>query len=69
MKTNQLTTKESVYLTYAYVSISAFVLMVVNSIIGNLEKAIEFNPIVSLAIILNMVTLISFHYYKKKHSA
>jgi len=65
MKTDKLTTKESVYLMYAYVSISTFVLMLISKITGNLERALNFNPIVSLAIVLNMATLISLYYYKK----
>jgi len=68
MKTKNLSTKESVFLLYAYVSISAFLVMTVSEItknIENVEKTIEFNPFVSLAIVLNMVTFASFYYYKK----
>jgi hypothetical protein len=68
MKNNTLTAKESVYLIYSYVSISAFLVMLVSTITKNLEnveKTIEFNPIVSLAIVLNMVTLTTLHYYRK----
>ena len=68
MKTNNLTTKQSVFLLYAYVSISSFLVMAVSEItknIKNVEKTIEFNPIVSLAIILNIVTFATLYYYKK----
>lgn len=68
MKTDQLTTKESLFLLYAYVSISTFVLMAVSKITDNLEKALDFNPIVSLVIVLNMATLISLYYYRKSHA-
>ncbi|WP_268848360.1 hypothetical protein [Flavobacterium aestivum] len=68
MKTEQITTKESVYLIYAYVSIASFVLMVVSKITENLGKALDFNPIVSIIIVLNMVAFISLYYYKKKHN-
>ena len=68
MKTNNLTTKQSVFLLYAYVSISSFLVMAVSEItknIKNVEKTIEFNPIVSLAIVLNIVTFATLYYYKK----
>jgi hypothetical protein len=68
MKNNTLTAKESVYLIYSYVSISSFLVMLVSTItknIENVEKTIEFNPIVSFAIVLNMITLATLHYYKK----
>lgn len=68
MKTDQITTKESLYLVYAYVSISTFVLMAISKITENLEKALNFNPIVSLIIILNMIVFISLLFYKRKHS-
>jgi hypothetical protein len=68
MKTNNLTTKVSAYLIYTYISISAFLLMAVSKITENIdstEKALDFNPILSIVIILNMVTVASFFYYKK----
>ena len=65
MKTEQITTKESFYLIYAYVSIASFVLMAVSKITENLEKALYFNPVVSIVIVLNMVAFISLYYYKK----
>lgn len=68
MKTEQITTKESVYLIYAYVSIASFVLMTVSKITENLEKALHFNPVVSIIIVLNMVIFIALYYYKKKHN-
>ncbi|WP_281227343.1 hypothetical protein [Flavobacterium aquiphilum] len=68
MKTDQMTTKESVYLIYAYVSISSFVLMTISKITDNLEKALNFNPFVSLLIILNMIVFISLFLYKRKHT-
>lgn len=68
MKTEQISTKESLYLIYAYVSIASFVLMTVSKITENLEKALYFNPIVSIIIVLNMIAFISLYYYKKKHN-
>lgn len=68
MKTNNLTTKESVYLLYTYVSISIFLVLIVSMVtknIDNCEKTIDFHPIVSLIVVLNMVTLGTFNYYKK----
>jgi fumarate reductase subunit C len=68
MKTKNLTTKVSAYLIYSYVSISAFLLMAVSKITENIEsteKALDFNPILSVVIVLNMVTLASMYYYKK----
>ena len=68
MKTTKLSTKESVFLLYSYVSISVFLVMTVSEVtknIENVEKTIEFNPFVSLAVLLNMVTFASFYYYKK----
>jgi hypothetical protein len=68
MKTNNLTTKESVYLLYTYVSISIFLVLIVSMVtknIDNCEKTIDFHPIVSLIVVLNMVTLATFNYYKK----
>jgi len=68
MKTNNLTTKESVYLLYTYVSISIFLVLIVSVVtknIDNCEKTIDFHPIVSLIVVLNMVTLATFNYYKK----
>lgn len=69
MKTDQITLKESLYLIYAYVSISTFVLLAISKITENLGKALDFNPIVSMLIVLNMVLFISLYYYKKKHSS
>lgn len=68
MKTDQITTKESVYLIYAYVSISTFVLLAISKITENLGKALDFSPIVSLVIVFNMAAFISLYYYKKKHN-
>jgi fumarate reductase subunit C len=68
MKTNNLTTKESVYLLYTYVSISIFLVLILSMVtknIDNCEKTIDFHPIVSLIVVLNMVTLATFNYYKK----
>jgi fumarate reductase subunit C len=68
MKTKNLTTKASAYLIYTYVSISAFLVMAVNKITENIdstEKPLDFNPILSVVIVLNMVTLASMYYYKK----
>jgi hypothetical protein len=65
MKTDTLTTKECLYLVYTYVSISAFLMMVINKIAGNFEKNLDFNPIVSIAIVLNLVILVSIFFYKK----
>lgn len=69
MKTDQISTKESVYLVYAYISISTFVLMSISKITENLEKALYFNPVVSLVIILNMIVFISLFLYKRRHDS
>ncbi|PVX45853.1 hypothetical protein C8C85_1660 [Flavobacterium sp. 103] len=69
MKTDQITIKESLYLIYAYVSISTFVLMLISKITDSLEKALDFNPIVSLLIVSNMIVFISLYYYKKRHNS
>lgn len=66
MQTDKLTPKECAYLTYAYASTASLVLLIIGKTTGNLEKAIDFNPITSLAIVLNMVTFLSVYYYKKK---
>ena len=68
MQNNHISTKESLYLIYAYVSISTFLLMGISKITKNLERVLDFHPMVSIAIILNMVLFISLYYYKKKHS-
>lgn len=68
MKTDQISTKESVYLVYAYISISTFVLMSISKMTENLEKALYFNPIVSHVIILNMIVFISLFLYKRKNT-
>jgi hypothetical protein len=68
MKTEQITIKESLYLIYSYISISAFVLLGISKITENLGKALDFNPIVSLIIVINMAVFISLFYYKKKHN-
>jgi fumarate reductase subunit C len=68
MKTTNLSTKVGAYLIYTYVSIAAFLVMAVSKITANAEsseKTLDFNPILSLVIILNMVTLVSFYFYKK----
>ncbi|WP_156101351.1 hypothetical protein [Flavobacterium gilvum] len=69
MKNDQITTKESLYLVYAYVSISTFVLMSISKLTENLEKALNFNPIVSLIIILNMIVFIALLFYNRKHQS
>ncbi|WP_264566024.1 hypothetical protein [Flavobacterium sp. N3904] len=69
MKNNPITIKESLYLVYAYVSIFTFVLMGASKITKNLERVLDFNPIVSLIIVLNMVVFISLYYYKKRHDS
>lgn len=68
MKTDQITIKESLYLIYAYVTISTFVLLAISQITENLGKALDFNPIVSVLIVLNMAIFLSLYYYKKKHN-
>jgi hypothetical protein len=68
MKTTNLSTKVCAYLIYTYVSIAAFLVMSVSKITANVEsteKTLNFNPILSVVIVLNMVTLASFYYYKK----
>jgi hypothetical protein len=67
MKKDQISTKESAYLVYAYISISTFVLMAISNITESLAKALYFNPTVSLIIVLNLIVFISLHFYKKKH--
>jgi len=67
MKTEQITFKESVYLIYAYFGISTFIVMAVCTVTENLAKAIYFNSIVSLLILINMIVFIStFILFKKK---
>lgn len=68
MENNQITIRESLYLIYSYVSISAFLLMAISKVTKSLEKALYFNPIVAILIVLNMGVFISFYYYKKTHS-
>ncbi|PKB16712.1 hypothetical protein [Flavobacterium sp. 5] len=68
MKNDQITTKESAYLIYAYVSISSFVLMSISKVTDSLEKALNFNPILCLLIILNMIVFISLHIYRRNHT-
>lgn len=68
MKKNQIPTKECAYLIYSYASISSFTLMTISRITETLEKALNFNPIVSLVIILNMIVFVSLYVYKKNHS-
>ena len=68
MKANEITNKEYAYLVYAYVSISTFVLLTISKITENLERALNFNPIVSLIIILNMIVFISAYVYKRRHT-
>lgn len=68
MKNDNLTTKESVYLLYAYLSIAAFLVMIISEItknIENVEKVFEPNPIVTFVIVLNLLTFLSFYYYRK----
>lgn len=68
MKTNQISTKESAYLIYAYVSISTFVLLAISKVTDSLEKALDFNSTVSLMIILNMILFVSSQFlFKRKH--
>lgn len=68
MKHDQITAKESAYLLYAYISISLFILMSISKMTENLEKALNFNPTVSLLITLNMLAFISLYLYNRKHS-
>lgn len=68
MKNNQMTIKESLSLIYAYTSISAFLLLAISKITANLGRALDFDPIVSLLIVINMAVFVSLYYYKKKHS-
>ena len=68
MENNHITIKESLYLIYSYVSISAFLLMGISKTTENLRRVLDFNPIVSLVIFLNMGLFISLYYYKKKHN-
>ncbi|MDR6845054.1 hypothetical protein [Flavobacterium granuli] len=68
MKTDQITIKESLYLIYAYVSISTFVLMAISKITDSLGKALDFNPNVEVIIVLNVAVFISLYYYKKRHN-
>jgi hypothetical protein len=69
MKTDHISLKESLYLIYAYVTISTFLLLVISKITENLGKALDFHPIVSLIIIINMGVFISLYYYKKRHNS
>lgn len=68
MENNQITIKETLYLIYSYVSIAAFVLMGISKTTENLERVLNFNPIVSLLIVINMGVFVSFYYYKKAHN-
>jgi hypothetical protein len=68
MKSNNLTSKESLYLTYTYLSISSFLVMTVSELtknIKNVEKTVEFHPVVATVITINMIMLASFYFYKK----
>lgn len=69
MENNRISTKESLSLIYAYISISAFMFLCISKTTSSLEKALGFNPIISLLIVINMAIFISLYYYKKKHSA
>jgi hypothetical protein len=68
MKTTNLSTKVCAYLIYNYISIAAFLVMAVSKITANVEsteKTLNFSPILTLVIALNMLTMASFYYYKK----
>jgi len=68
MKSNNLSSRESAKLIYSYISISLFLVMFVSIATKNLEnceKTIEFHPIVSLVIVVNMIAMTTLHYYKK----
>lgn len=69
MENNHITIKESLHLIYSYVSIAAFMLLGISKITKNLGRVLDFNPMVSLLIVVNMAIFISLYYYKKKHSA
>jgi hypothetical protein len=43
-------------------------LMGISKTTENLERVLNFNPIVSLLIVLNMGVFVSFYYYKKSHN-
>jgi hypothetical protein len=68
MKNDQITIKESLYLIYAYVSISTFLLLVISQITENLGKALDFSPLMSVVVSLNMGVFVSLYYYQKKHN-
>lgn len=68
MKNKQITTKESAYLIYGYISVSSFVLMAISKLTENLDKALNFNSTVTLLIILNMIVFLTSHFlFKKNH--
>ena len=71
MKSNNLTSKESLNLIYTYVTMSSFLVMTVSELtknIKNVEKTIEFHPVVSMVITLNMIMMASSYYYKKNRA-
>lgn len=68
MQNKQISTKESLYFVYAYVSTYTFLLLGISKITENLERALAFNPIVSVVIVLNMAVFISLYFYKETHS-
>jgi hypothetical protein len=68
MKSNNLSSKESLNLLYTYVSISSFLVMTVSEVTKNLknvEKTIEFHPVVATLITINMILMASIYLYKK----
>jgi hypothetical protein len=67
MESKQITGKECLSLIYAYFSIASFLLLTISKVTQGLSKALDFNPIVSTAIVINLVIFISLYYYKKKH--
>jgi hypothetical protein len=69
MKTNEIYTKEYLYLIYAYSSMSTFTMLSISKITESLGKALNFSPIVSILIVLNMIFFISLYVYRIKHTA
>jgi hypothetical protein len=68
MKNKQITTKESAYLIYAYISVSSFVLMAISKLTESLDRALNFNSTVTLLIILNMIVFLTSHFlFKRNH--
>ncbi|REG98871.1 hypothetical protein [Flavobacterium aquicola] len=65
MKNNPISNKEYIYLAYSYASISTFLLLTISRVTETLEKALHFNPIVSVVIVLNMITFITTYVNRK----